>query len=1116
MPANVKDINELIQSLDLNSKENKANEIKDLFVKITEFINSNDQSFAQNFLTLFIGKILEKNFSKSNLNFFLKELANFFENNRTFYLDEEKIRKILDKINDDNFLNGLTYRDLSNFAARLSSLGVNLELINSINPSYKKFFTKAFYEFSNSFYDENITGNAISFLLHTKNLGILEEEPYKEQSIQVLTKIINFYNLDYLEQNFNTIFSQIDASQLVEIILYAKNILKIDESIINNFQRFENILARNFKPENPQPSKTQTKIINQIVSFLTNPNADLQEWQHVPAKKEGVVTIAGVLEIITEGAYGELGDDKIPTKNCDILVRNKLTGEIILVIEVDGPSHFITTKTGFRENPKTETRNRLLSTILPEDRIIKISQDDFDKLQLPHYNSQELRAAQQEFFAEKLSPAILLIQQSMQEVQEAAIHAEKEAQEEPTKKADSPIKSGGKIKHRLKKPAQNPIAIIPLEKLIEEFAQEIQKPEPNLSNIERIINYCQRIYPKSNEIKSLQIDSKTIEDYLLEKSEADESKKLVLKDLTILLLVYGFEMPKTSLSLSQEKPQKQEEQTDARILSFRDAYGLIVKRRLTKELIEFIECSIISHKNTLFELFVKTFPFTDLNITHKDNGEPSQTVAEFLINCAVEHRNYEFLNLISEGKLKNVISDIVPNLLATSDNRPSLIKYLKDHQLLSDKIKSQIFEIAIQHDLDDVVLELINLGYPHQSKTIGSSDGNINYLQCAAYYNSVRVGKILIESGHYCMVEAQNGLPPLHRAIEENNPEFTRLLLENGANPLLIHETSRYLNLPLTSAIRRFDVRNATLFYQHVYHTGQYDIKNANLSLFYWLLGIIFNEDLEKANTSSERLKINVERSEEAMMLKLEKYEALIENGLRFPVLETLDPLLFTQVYLHHTVENQVKANGKELRFSLLDVVFKNFREDDMQMVVDHFDEIIEKTEDDPLKKVPAILTTIRDKQRNNQGSLKNLIKNYVVALNQNNLDVAENWLNQAKTRANKMLREDDEFYGNPLEFLKKDIIFEALNHGSQKTVRYINELLPIAYDAQFLTSLSIEGNVATLPITAKEILEEKGLILIANPPARNPAATHIRTREEEGTKKLAAELKEPQKPVRH
>ena len=52
-----------------------------------------------------------------------------------------------------------------------------------------------------------------------------------------------------------------------------------------------------------------------------------------------------------------------------------------------------------------------------------------------HYNSQELRAAQQEFFAEKaFSSFILLIQQSMQEVQEAAIHAEKEAQEEPTKK----------------------------------------------------------------------------------------------------------------------------------------------------------------------------------------------------------------------------------------------------------------------------------------------------------------------------------------------------------------------------------------------------------------------------------------------------------------------------------------------------------------------------------------------------------------------------------------------------------------------------------------------------------------------------------------------------------
>ena len=42
-----------------------------------------------------------------------------------------------------------------------------------------------------------------------------------------------------------------------------------------------------------------------------------------------------------------------------------------------------------------------------------------------------------------------------------------------------------------------------------------------------------------------------------------------------------FEMPKLVWNF-HKKTSKQEEQTDARILSFRDAYGLIVKRRLAK------------------------------------------------------------------------------------------------------------------------------------------------------------------------------------------------------------------------------------------------------------------------------------------------------------------------------------------------------------------------------------------------------------------------------------------------------------------------------------------------------------------------------------------------------
>lgn len=252
--------------------------------------------------------------------------------------------------------------ELRHFATNLDLIGLEANAVFADKAAVEKFLAKGLQQLNASrFKGGMFIKNSVHFLLHCKNLGLLSKETAPELMAQVSEILQNISNF-VISYGENLNFSTSDSQSCLDVFLYAKHVLglEIDDNA-------ENIIARlNQESARPtEPSKVQSDIFDSIVDFFRNKEGEDGEWQHIPTVEtsgaEKKMVFAGILAITIEGAI--LEKDGAVEKRADIVVSNIKTGEIILVIEVDGPSHFL----GSKITGKTRARNEL-ATALFKDR----------------------------------------------------------------------------------------------------------------------------------------------------------------------------------------------------------------------------------------------------------------------------------------------------------------------------------------------------------------------------------------------------------------------------------------------------------------------------------------------------------------------------------------------------------------------------------------------------------------------------------------------------------------------------------------------------------------------------------------------------------------------------
>jgi TPR repeat protein len=280
--------------------------------------------------------------------------------------------KNLETLAQEITIDELSPSQLRHFATNLDLVGLDANLAFKDKAAAQRFLAKGLQQLTDSkFKGEEWIKNSTHFLLHCKNLGLLSKEAPPELMLQVnaiLQNISNFV-ISY-EENLN--FSASDSQSCLDVFLYAKYVLDfdLDENAENIIARLNQSLA---KPT--QPSKAQLDIFDSIKNFLENKRGGKEQWRHKPRTQKGKeaneneIIFADILAITLEGAILENGG--VVEKRADIVVKNIATGEIILVIEIDGPSHFL----GDKETGKTRARNELESAIF-KDRCLVI---DFSK-----------------------------------------------------------------------------------------------------------------------------------------------------------------------------------------------------------------------------------------------------------------------------------------------------------------------------------------------------------------------------------------------------------------------------------------------------------------------------------------------------------------------------------------------------------------------------------------------------------------------------------------------------------------------------------------------------------------------------------------------------------------
>lgn len=210
--------------------------------------------------------------------------------------------------------------------------------------------------------------NIAHTLAHCKNIGLLNppiDEFLREDLGRILERLAN-----YLEKNRGNLgFEASDSGAALDVFLYCRHVLEIEYP-----KNYVALAAESFQRGEPKISPAQRKIFNKIIDFLQKGDAESGSWSHVAAKenKGNKFIYAGIIEVELEGIWLEEAGDVIRTG--DIVFRNLATGEIIMVVEVDGDPHFLS---DVIKTPRTEARNQLMAAVLDSAKITVINVDEF-------------------------------------------------------------------------------------------------------------------------------------------------------------------------------------------------------------------------------------------------------------------------------------------------------------------------------------------------------------------------------------------------------------------------------------------------------------------------------------------------------------------------------------------------------------------------------------------------------------------------------------------------------------------------------------------------------------------------------------------------------------------
>jgi len=213
---------------------------------------------------------------------------------------------------------------------------------------------------------EEWTKNAMHFLIHCRNLGLMSGK-VRSTNVEILRAVVADISTFINQNEFD--FKASDAQASLDVLLYGRHSLK-SKNLDSAIEKVAQLVGE----KKDDSSKTHLAIFKKIVKFLENKKGGDDEWKHLAKKdeEEKKFTYAGIIEIEVESDY--LTQSGLVLKRGDIVVRNLTNGEIILVIEIDGPTHFLTKeiKTG-----KTQARDRFATKLLGENRVIIIDADSF-------------------------------------------------------------------------------------------------------------------------------------------------------------------------------------------------------------------------------------------------------------------------------------------------------------------------------------------------------------------------------------------------------------------------------------------------------------------------------------------------------------------------------------------------------------------------------------------------------------------------------------------------------------------------------------------------------------------------------------------------------------------
>lgn len=304
----------------------------------------------------------------------------------------------------------------------------------------------------------NWTKSSIHFLLHCNNLGLILQ-PIPQEIQLLLAPIFDNIGRFIARHPDNLNFSESDIQASLDLLLYSQRILKlpINEEALA-------IIVKVAPQDKKIPSKPHREIFAKLAEFLENKEGAEGEWKHkaqASASSEEKIIFGGVVSIGMEESYFEI--DGIAVKKGDIVVRNLVTNEVLLVIEIDGPPHFLSSqiKTG-----KTRARDEVARAMLGTDRFMVIDMKDFNLFR--HLKQQASESDSKKSFEELefLHRVQDVIQRELDKMAQSQATAAKEKTPKKVKPEEESVKPQAA--------AKTPPPQIP-QKTIEEIKSDLQK-----------------------------------------------------------------------------------------------------------------------------------------------------------------------------------------------------------------------------------------------------------------------------------------------------------------------------------------------------------------------------------------------------------------------------------------------------------------------------------------------------------------------------------------------------------------------------------------------------------------------------------------------------------------